>query len=46
MIDVRVCSNAPRVELLLDGKPVGDLEIDHEERDAARGMVEDSVRCR
>ncbi|RIX52652.1 DUF4982 domain-containing protein [Paenibacillus nanensis] len=30
MIDVRVCSNAPRVELLLNGVSVGTHLIDHE----------------
>ncbi|UUZ95360.1 DUF4982 domain-containing protein [Paenibacillus sp. P25] len=29
MIDVRVCSNAPRVELLLNGVSVGAHDIDH-----------------
>lgn len=30
MIDVRVCSNAPKVELTLNGKSLGFHEIDHE----------------
>ncbi|MDQ6419561.1 glycoside hydrolase family 2 TIM barrel-domain containing protein [Paenibacillus sp. LHD-117] len=29
-IDVRVCSNAPRIELLLGGVSVGIMDIDHE----------------
>lgn len=29
LIDVRVCSNAPKIELLFNGKPVGTHEIDH-----------------
>lgn len=29
MIDVRVCSNAPRVELLFNGESVGVFDIDH-----------------
>ncbi|MBD0378698.1 glycoside hydrolase family 2 TIM barrel-domain containing protein [Paenibacillus sedimenti] len=29
MIDVRVCSNAPRIELQLNGNPVGTHDIDH-----------------
>lgn len=29
LIDVRVCSNAPRVELLLNGKTIGTHHIDH-----------------
>lgn len=28
-IDVRVCSNAPKVELLFNGKPLGSFDIDH-----------------
>lgn len=28
-VDVRVCSNAPRVELFLNGNPLGDFNIDH-----------------
>lgn len=30
LIDVRVCSNAPRVELFLNGKSQGSFDIDHE----------------
>jgi beta-galactosidase len=30
MIDVRVCSNAPRIELQLNGATVGAYDIDHE----------------
>jgi len=30
MIDVRVCSNAPKVELRLNGKTIGTHDIDHE----------------
>lgn len=30
MIDVRVCSNAPKIELQFNGKTVGTYEIDHE----------------
>lgn len=30
LIDVRVCSNAPRIELLLNGASVGTLDIDHQ----------------
>lgn len=30
IIDVRVCSNAPKIELQLNGKVVGTYEIDHE----------------
>lgn len=29
-IDVRVCSNAPKIELQLNGKTVGNYDIDHE----------------
>lgn len=29
MIDVRVCSNAPRIELFLDGASLGAFDIDH-----------------
>ncbi|MRH43424.1 DUF4982 domain-containing protein [Aquibacillus halophilus] len=29
MIDVRVCSNAPRIELQLNGKTIGTHDIDH-----------------
>jgi beta-galactosidase len=30
MIDVRVCSNAPRIELQLNGESVGSFNIDHQ----------------
>ncbi|HEY4431663.1 MAG TPA: glycoside hydrolase family 2 TIM barrel-domain containing protein [Paenibacillus sp.] len=30
MIDVRVCSNAPKIELQLNGETVGTYDIDHE----------------
>jgi len=30
LIDVRVCSNAPRIELQLNGETIGTLDIDHE----------------
>jgi beta-galactosidase len=30
IIDVRVCSNAPKVELLFNGKTIGTHDIDHE----------------
>ncbi|WP_055110171.1 glycoside hydrolase family 2 TIM barrel-domain containing protein [Paenibacillus ihumii] len=30
MIDVRVCSNAPRIELLFNGQTIGTHDIDHE----------------
>lgn len=30
MIDVRVCSNAPRIELQLNGSTIGTYDIDHE----------------
>ncbi len=30
MIDVRVCSNAPKIELFLDGASLGAVDIDHE----------------
>lgn len=30
MIDVRVCSNAPRIELFFNGESVGTYDIDHE----------------
>lgn len=29
-VDVRVCSNAPKIELFFNGESVGDYEIDHE----------------
>jgi beta-galactosidase len=31
MIDVRVCSNAPKIELQLNGSTVGTYDIDHEQ---------------
>ncbi|MFD1177875.1 glycoside hydrolase family 2 TIM barrel-domain containing protein [Paenibacillus puldeungensis] len=37
MIDVRVCSNAPRVELRLDGKTIGAEDIDHKQGDQLVG---------
>ncbi|MFD1955640.1 glycoside hydrolase family 2 TIM barrel-domain containing protein [Paenibacillus thailandensis] len=37
MIDVRVCSNAPRIELFLDGESLGAFEIDHARGDKLVG---------
>ncbi|MBD7967506.1 glycoside hydrolase family 2 TIM barrel-domain containing protein [Paenibacillus gallinarum] len=37
IIDVRVCSNAPKIELQLNGETVGTYEIDHEHGDQLVG---------